>query len=208
MAAQEGLAIRSFIAVAVPPEAAGKLRAAQERLRAAEPDLKWVAADTFHITLKFLGPVAQDRLEQTWQSVCEALNGANAFTMRFRGVGAFPNQRRPRVVWVGVTEGAEQLVRLAERVVEACQRHGFEPENRPFQAHLTVGRAREPKPNPALADAMAELVEAELGEVRVDRVLLMKSQLTPRGAIYDVLEEKPLTGLAKRSNGETQPEGL
>jgi 2'-5' RNA ligase len=184
--------IRSFIAVAVPPRAAGKLRAAQERLRTAAPDLKWVAPDTFHITLRFLGSVAPDRLEQTWQSVRGALQGAGAFTMRFRGVGAFPNQRRPRVVWAGVTEGAEQLIGLAGRVVEACQQHGFEPEERPFQAHLTLGRAREPRPNPGLAEAMAELAEAELGEVKVDRVLLMRSTLTPRGAIYHVLQEEPL----------------
>jgi 2'-5' RNA ligase len=184
--------IRSFIAVAVPPESAESIRAAQDKLKVAGPQIKWVNPDSFHITLKFLGGVEPERLKATWQSVSEALAGARPFTMRFRGVGAFPSASRARVVWVGISEGADELTEIAKRVEQVCSEHGFEMENRPFTAHLTLGRAREPGPDPALAAAMKELAEADLGQAGVDRVLLMRSELTRQGAIYHELEHKLL----------------
>lgn len=182
-------AIRSFIAICVAEQAAERLSAAQEALRQAAPDLKWVDPAGFHLTLKFLGPVAPDRLRRTWQAVEEALDGTCGFCVRFAGVGAFPSLRRPRVVWAGVAAGAAELQSLAERVERACVALGFPPEDRPFQPHLTLGRARRPAPLPALAAAIDRLREEDFGESWVDRVLLMKSQLTPRGAIYDVLDQ-------------------
>ncbi len=199
--------IRSFIAVNIPAatlrssdasslrstsQAADLLRAAQARLRAADPSVKWVSPDIFHITLKFLGGVAQPRLAALWQSLHQALDGSPSFLLRFRGLGAFPSPKRPRVIWAGITDGAQELTRLAARVEQICTDHGFEPENRPFHAHLTLGRARQPAPAPALAAVMAELSAADLGEARLDRVALMKSELTRSGAIYHILEEKPL----------------
>jgi len=184
--------VRSFIAVAVPPEAAERLRAAQDRLRQAAPEVKWVRPDGFHITLKFLGGVDRERLGEVWQSVTRAIAGVGPFTMRFRGVGAFPNVRRARVLWAGITDGAAELTDLAGRVEGACAEHGFAREERPFQAHMTLGRVRSPTPNRDLEAAVAELESEDLGEAGVDRVLLMKSQLTPQGAIYTVLEQWPL----------------
>jgi len=184
--------VRSFIAVPVPAEAAEKLRAAQDSLRGADSSVKWVDPDSFHITLKFLGGVEPQRLQQTWQAVEAALAGASSFTMRFLGIGAFPNPNRPRVIWAGLTDGAAELTALAATVEQACQAHDFAPEDRPFRAHLTLGRARETGPSPALSAAIAERKQEPLGEVRVDRVLLMKSTLTPRGPVYHVLQEHPL----------------
>jgi len=91
-----------------------------------------------------------------------------------------------------VSQGAEELTALAERVEEACLRHGFERENRPFGAHLTLGRARQPGPNRALTEAMQRLAEADLGEARVERVVLMRSELTRQGARYQQLRWKEL----------------
>lgn len=184
--------VRSFIAVAVPPEAAELIRAAQERLRKAEPRIKWVNPAGFHLTLKFLGEVEMGRLTATWETVDGALEGMGAFSMRFRGVGAFPSLSRPRVVWAGVAEGARELSEVAKRVERACSEHEFEVESRPFAAHLTLGRAREPGPNPALTELMKELADAELGQAAVDRVLLMRSELTRQGAIYHELGHKTL----------------
>ena len=184
--------IRSFIAVPVPPQAAEKLRVAQDSLRAADASVKWVDPHSFHITLKFLGEVEPQRLQQTWQAVDAALDGASSFTMRFLGLGAFPNPNRPRVIWAGLTDGAAELTALAATVEQACNAHGFAPEDRPFRAHLTLGRAREAGGNANLSAAIAEGKQEQLGEVRVDRVLLMKSELTPRGPVYHVLQDHPL----------------
>ncbi len=184
--------VRSFIAVTIPSASAERLRVAQERLREAEPRIKWVNPDGFHITLKFLGGVEQKRLQALWSDVCEALEGVAGFAMHFQGIGAFPNPNRARVVWVGVTDGAAELTEIAKRIEQVSSEHEFEMETRPFAAHMTLGRAREPAPNPVLAEAMREMAGAELGRVTVDRVLLMRSELTRQGAIYHELEHKLL----------------
>ena len=182
-------AIRSFIAVAMPPEVAERLVAAQDRLRPVAGGVKWVDSGSFHVTLKFLGAVEEGRLRETWRSVAEALTGATAFALRLKGVGAFPDARRARVIWAGTKEGREELLGLAERVEQACERHGFARENRPFQGHLTLGRVREPVVNERLVEEIEGLAGEEFGTVRADRVLLMKSELTPKGARYTELEQ-------------------
>ena len=184
--------VRSFIAVAVPPGSAEGLREAQERLRAAEPRIKWVNPDGFHITVKFLGGVEAERLQALWRAAGEALDGVGAFVMRFQGVGAFPSLNRARVVWAGAADGAAELRSLAERVEQAAEKYGFEREKRAFAAHLTLGRAREAGPNPGLAAVMREMAAIELGQASVDRVLLMRSELTRQGAIYHELGHKLL----------------
>jgi 2'-5' RNA ligase len=186
--------IRSFIAVEVPPAAAEAIRSAQRRLQRADGSWKWVSPESYHVTLKFLGAVASERLRALWQTVSETLSGTAAFGVTFRGIGAFPNRSRARVVWAGIAEGAAQLTDLASRVENACATYGFEREKRAFHAHLTLGRARRPGAGPDLADAMGELETADLGEAQMDRVMLMKSELTRSGAIYTVIDEVTLTG--------------
>ncbi len=181
--------LRAFIAVKMPPGAIARLREAQDRLRAAEADWKWVKPETFHITLKFLGDVEHSRISALWDSVCGAVAGSRPFTMALRGLGAFPDIHAPRVAWVGIDEGSAALVDLAAKIEGACEQHGFPPERRPFRTHLTLGRARRPAPNPPLAAAIEHMAEADLGEAGVDRILLMKSRLTPQGAQYEVLDE-------------------
>jgi 2'-5' RNA ligase len=184
--------LRCFIAVKLPPEATESLREAQARLRAAEPGWKWVNPDTFHVTLKFLGQVERERLQATWQSVSEAIGGTEEFTLALRGLGVFPNLRAPRVAWAGISAGADELTALAAKAEEACSQHGFERERRPFAAHLTLGRAREPGPNSALAAVVQEFENSEFGGGPVDKVLLMQSTLRPTGAVYTVIGEQAL----------------
>jgi 2'-5' RNA ligase len=186
--------IRSFIAVEIPPTAAAAIRAAQRRLEPADRSWKWVNPELYHITLKFLGGVDRERLQDLWQAVSESLTGTSAVAVTFRGVGAFPDIRRARVVWAGIGDGAAELTELASKVEDACAARGFEREKRPFRAHLTLGRARRPGSSPELAEGMNELAAADLGEAELDRVVLMKSELTRSGAIYTVLDEAILTG--------------
>ena len=199
--------LRCFIAVKLPEAATESLREPQERLRAAEPDWKWANPDTFHITLKFLGQVERERLDATLHDVKAALEDAAPFRIALRGLGVFPNARAPRVAWAGVSEGAAELTSLASRAEEACSKHGFELEKRPFAAHLTLGRAREPRPNAGLATAIERFAETEFGGGEIDRVLLMQSTLHRSGAVYTAIGEqslqKPATGVsAPAESGE------
>ena len=186
-------AIRSFIAVPMPAETVEKLMAVQTQLRPAARNVKWVSADSLHVTLKFLGVVEPARLHQTWESVQEALAETKRFTLLVRGVGAFPSRTRVRVIWAGIEQGTGALAEMTHSIEGTCQQHGFEPESRPFQAHITMGRVREPVVNQELAQKMEEFAQEQFGEVNVDRVLLMKSELTPKGAHYTVLEQHLLT---------------
>jgi len=185
--------IRSFLSVPIAPELAGSVGAVQESLRAAGPDVKWVNPESFHITLKFLGDVQRERLEALWPSVEGALDGVPRFRLRLHGVGAFPNPGRPRVIWAAVAEGATELTALAAAVEKACGLHGFAEEERPFRAHLTVGRVRRPAPDARLEAAIAEMRDRDLGEMEAGRVLLMRSDLRPGGPVYHILNEKLLS---------------
>ncbi len=154
----------------------------------------YLSPESFHITLKFLGGVEPARLQGVWEAARAALAGAERFCCHLHGVGAFPNTTRVRVVWAGVEQGRTELIEIAQRVERACTIFGFAPENRPFQAHLTLGRVKEPVLNPELAEALEGFASEPLGEVWVDSVLLMKSELTPKGAVYTVLERHALAG--------------
>lgn len=152
------------------------------------PDpVKWVPAHQFHFTLKFLGEVEEAAAGRALEAVQRAAAGVGPFRAGLCGLGCFPNLAQPSVLWAGVTEGAEPLGRLAARVEQEMARAGFAPERRPFKPHLTLGRVREgafvPK---AVLEGLAKAERQEFGRFGVERLVLMKSELTPRGPIYTV----------------------
>jgi len=150
----------------------------------------WVGRDNAHLTLKFLGGVDAARLD----AVAEALNGAAAgagpFDLGVGGLGAFPSPARARVLWAGVDEGAAEAAALAGRVDEALAPLGFAREAREFSAHVTLGRVRTPRSNPGVAAALGGA--GPFGRQRVDRLALMRSELSPRGPRYTELAAAPL----------------
>lgn len=114
----------------------------------------------------------------------EAATGMPRFDLGIMGLGAFPSLTRPRVIWAGVGEGGEALAALAGRVAGGLARVGVPPEDRPFSAHVTLGRIGEPRRDPGLAAALASGAGRDFGRVTIDRVCLMRSDLSPRGARY------------------------
>lgn len=169
-------------------EAAGELR----RRGGA---VSWVRAENLHVTLRFLGSLAEAALGPVREALAEAAREVPPFRLAVGGFGGFPTAWAPRVIWVGVTAGAEPLGALHARLEAGLARHGIPPEGRAFHPHVTLGRAREPRGAPGLA----ELLTAEgepLGEVAVDAVHLMRSDLHPGGAQYGVLAREPLAGRA------------
>ena len=117
-------------------------------------------------------------------SLPDALADQTAFSLTLSGVGAFPSPRRPRAIWLGVTEGAQALTALAERAEQAAVALGFAPEKRPFQAHLTLGRVKAPTAPPELVRALEGAHDAVVGQMRVGEVVLMQSELRRTGPIY------------------------
>ena len=181
--------IRSFIAVPVGEEVEKAVENVEGALMRSRADVKWVRPGNVHITLKFLGDVEAGRLGEVSGALTQALEGARAFDAVVSGVGTFPpNPRRARVVYMGLSEGADDMKDLAGRTEEAMAAVGFERETRPFKSHLTIGRVkRGARGLDNLGKSLAE-VEYKPLKLGVDRVNLVKSELTPSGAIYTILE--------------------
>jgi 2'-5' RNA ligase len=179
--------MRLFFAVNLEPQVRDALLRAQERLKGAGADVKWTSADGLHVTLKFLGEVAESGVANIAGIGRQAAGEAKPFEIRVEGLGVFPSVRSARVVWAGVVEGAKELASLAERLEALLEPLGFAREKRPFTAHVTLGRARTPR-------GMQELVPLlETGEgfgrSSAMYLSLMRSELRPEGARYSSVEE-------------------
>jgi 2'-5' RNA ligase len=181
---------RGFVAVPLPEAVRAQAAAVVERLRGAG-EVRWTATANFHLTLKFLGEVAPRVLPELTAGLTDVARAGAPFTVELGGAGAFPRLDRPQVVWIGLRAGQEALAELAGRVEAVCARAGFPREERPFSAHLTLGRVKSaPGAAPAgeLPARLRALGDISLGAVRVDAFDLMQSTLTPRGPIYSVIE--------------------
>jgi 2'-5' RNA ligase len=192
--------MRLFVAVNLPEEIKTRLGAVQDQLRAAQADVSWVRPGNVHLTLKFLGETEEGRLERIQAALGGTARGHAPFAFALTGLGSFGG-RAPRVVWVGVEQGAEPLTRLAEGVEAAMAALGFPREKRGFAAHLTLGRVRSPRNAERLLAALGEWRRELFGSVQVGHVDLMESQLDPRGSIYTVRQSFPLARIIHEGHG-------
>jgi len=182
---------RLFIAAELPAPISDALVAAQARLRRDAPPVKWVAPESMHLTLRFLGETDMRRLPQLGTALRTALAGQLAIGLQLTSAGAFPNIRRPSVVWVGVGGATAALERLAAALEAQVVSLGFPPEERPFRAHLTLGRVRR-EATPAQQERLGEAIRAlpafpQLAWM-IERVVLFRSELRPNGPIYSALD--------------------
>ena len=183
--------MRVFVAVSPPPEAR---RAALDAARGAAADLlgiRWTREENVHITLKFLGEVAEETLEGVRGALREACSAHAPFDARLGGLGVFPSPRRARVVWAGVDEGSGEISVLAESVEAALEPLGLQRERRPYVPHATLGRAREA----VIGTGLSETPVTDAPTFRVRNAGLVKSTLTPEGSIYENLEVFALKGV-------------
>jgi len=187
-----GPTVRAFVAVNLDQDLKDALAKVQERLKATRADVGWVRPESLHLTLKFLGQVEESRLGAVAEAIAAAATGYGSFRLVLGGVGAFPQPRAARVVWIGVQQGAEALVTLQARVEAGLEALGFAREERPFAAHLTLGRVRGPARREQLAVALTSIPAEPLREMMLHRIDLMKSELGPGGARYTALQTFPL----------------
>lgn len=195
MSRREGQgAIRAFIAVDLPTSVREALGDIQQAMGEAGLQARWTRPEGVHLTLKFLGNVQPDQVPAIRAAMEEATRGFRPMEVRVADVGAFPNERRPRVVWVGLEEPTGSLAGLQSRLEEALEPLGFEPEGRPFRPHLTLARIRSPGRAGGVLRALEAHRGVEIGKITVDRIVLYQSTLKPTGAVYTILEEVALGG--------------
>lgn len=190
---------RLFIAIPLPDVVVSYLRAIQENLRQQAParTVRWVAPEGIHLTLKFLGDVPLTHAGDIEGALVEAARAHDGFALSIGGLGCFPNPNRPRVLWAGIEGERHALAALRDDVERQVAPLGYPTEDRPFSPHLTLGRIR-----PEASRTDAATVGSLLGHVtvgtahtwRVGHVSLMRSELSPRGAIYSELARAPLRG--------------
>lgn len=184
-------ALRAFIALPIPDALKAQLERMQDELRRTGADAKWVKPENFHVTLFFLGSTPPDRLEQI-RGLLPGLCARHApFTVELHGLGAFPNTRRPSILWAGLTGDLGPLKALAADVGEAMVDLGFEKEH-PFKPHLTLARTRSSSGAGALSDMLHRLKDETIGSFAAEEVVLYRSDLRPKGPIYTPLERYPL----------------
>jgi RNA 2',3'-cyclic 3'-phosphodiesterase len=145
----------------------------------------WVAPAAMHLTLRFIGEADDSLAAELRRRVSEPF-GISPFRVTVGGVGAFPPSGPPRVVWLGIGEGAAELTRLYAEFESRIEGLGLSRDDRPFRAHLTLGRVKAPL-GPAARQVMASAPAASAGSCTVDRVTLFESRLSPSGARYTAL---------------------
>jgi 2'-5' RNA ligase len=180
--------MRLFIAVDIPPEVVSRLDQLVAKLRPTAR-INWSHPDNFHITTKFIGEFPEARLPEL-RDALSRLPPREPIPIGVRGVGFFPNPHSPRVFWAAVHAPAS-LAALARDTDEAVHALGVPRENRPFSAHLTLARVKEPVPLNALRQAIADAPSLEFGAFTADRFFLYQSQLNPKGSVYTKLSEFP-----------------
>jgi len=181
--------VRLFIAVEVEDRNVfEKILNIKKRVEAcsSEVGLKAVEDENLHITLRFIGEVDEALVSDVIKAL-ECVSNYRKFLIRFKGVGAFPSVGRPRVVWLGVTEGVTQLKLIRDCVEVGLRRLGLRPEREEFTPHLTLARVKEFRPSRCLSDFFTGFSDVDVGTSPVTKVVLKKSVLTPKGPIYSDL---------------------
>lgn len=187
--------IRTFIALDVERFTRDRLAGLQERLAAEGAAAKWVEPENLHLTLLFLGEVDMREIPNVCREVERAAAECRPFAMTLAGTGAFPSPRHPRILIVHVTEGADEIIELHDKIESRLLELGsYRREDRPFKPHLTIGRVRGKQEGDGMSAAIRKFESWEGGQSQVGEVLVMGSELRSEGPKYIVLGRAPLLG--------------
>lgn len=179
--------IRCFFCIEPDPMVRENIREWISHKRKDVPQLKWVSWSDLHITLKFCGEILSERQQELSLQIGIALReaGQKPFRMSLAGIGMFPNLRNPRVIWIGLEEGRDEIMRLQGIIEDECGKiGGIVRETRPFHPHLTLARIKKDRtlPMPFIRSINEE--ESSFGTCDVNSLIFMKSRLTPQGPVY------------------------
>ena len=184
--------IRTFIAVDLDKAVRKRTIGLQETLMKTGTEVKWVEPENLHVSLLFLGEVEDREVVNVCRAVEEVAQKHPSFPMSVETAGCFPNPRRPRVLWVGIGEGAKSLCAIHDALEIPLLDLGYRREERKYSPHITLGRVKSDRPTEKLASALAQQAGWKSGEIQVRELLVMGSKLTPGGPEYTVLSRAKL----------------
>ncbi len=178
--------IRAFVAVDIPERVKARIEPILAELKRLDKAVRPVKAENLHFTVKFLGNVPVSMVQEI-SSVLDECRPLLGFDVVVRGLGAFPNRRRPRVVWLGCEDEKQKMEVLLRQTDQKLSKLGFKKE-RSYVPHLTLARLKG-RPAPGLGSFLEGMQEVEVGSFRVSTLRLKRSTLTPQGPIYSDLYE-------------------
>jgi len=189
--------LRTFSGILLPPDVRREVGRFVTPLRPEGPHVKWVDEDLFHLTLRFFGDLDEARVERACQATRELAATFAPIRARLGGTGTFPPRGRPRVYWIGMRQGAEELRQLGEALDRGYKAAGLGAADRPVSPHLTVGRAKPPRGRPPRIGKrvwdFGGLTFESPGFI-IDRVCVVRSDLAPHGPTYTPIGDFPLSG--------------
>ncbi len=181
--------MRLFIAVDLGEEVRTRVTEELSRLRRVAPEARWVTASGFHATLVFLGYIDDSRVPAIEGIVRNVAGRHRSLTLTVEGIGAFGASSHPRVLWIGLGGETPALGEIKADLERELLPLGYQPEKRDFKPHLTLARARQPSGDKALARCLKECKTTAFGAARINRLILFRSDLSPKGARYTALAE-------------------
>jgi len=185
--------LRTFIAVDIAPSVVARVAQLIAEMQSTTASVKWVSDKNLHLTLQFLGDVEALHIPPVCEAVQSAVKDSEPFELAYAGVGAFPDLRRPRTLWVGVEHGAEAICELQRRIETALVPLGFRPEGRRFHPHLTIGRVKHGSAD-ELARKLQDHASFQGGASYISEVVVYSSELSREGPTYTALSRAVLGG--------------
>lgn len=180
--------IRTFIAIEPDNDARKRIISFTQSIkRGIRGDINWTREENLHFTLKFLGEIPSEKVEEIKGILNRVSIRHDIFRVRMGNVGFFPDSKRPRILWIGVKMGSEILIKLAKRIEEELEVLGFERERREFKAHLTIARIK--SHNIKIDSHILKGLDEDICEFEVDKIILYRSDLLPTGARYSKIQE-------------------
>lgn len=186
--------IRTFLAIDLPEEIKVQIENVQNRLKSTVKGIRWTRPEGIHLTLKFFGNISENKIADISSVVEKNTVDIRPLSLKVSTLGTFPNLKRPRVLWLGIGGSVEKLSDLQKEIEKDLESIGFQRENRAFRAHLTLGRIKSPKNVKGLSEIIKNEEIYDAGSFCAGGLTLLKSDLTPQGAIYTKLAYFPFDG--------------
>ena len=185
--------IRAFLAVEPPEEVRQAVVRLQEKLkREIGGKISWTLPEGNHLTLTFFGDISRDDVSNICTAVEKRVTAVSPLSLAVEALGVFPDARKPRVLWSGITRELDRLKALQELLTADFEELGFAQEDRPFRAHLTLARIRVPRAASGIETALNKHTGFSAGEFQCRELVLFQSTLTAQGAIHTRLNTFPL----------------
>ncbi len=187
--------IRAFLAIEPPEDVLQKMSGLQEKLkREISGRISWTRPQGQHLTLKFFGDISREDINNICAAIQKRVVAEQKLNLKVEKLGVFPDARKPRVLWCGLTGDAEKLITLQKKLDGNFAALGFPAEDRSFKAHLTLARIKDSRDMTGMSEALIKYGTFTAGEFTADKLILFQSNLSPQGAVYTKLAEYDLGG--------------